>query len=190
MRGMRRTAAHVPVARAGSVSLFLLLMPGLVHGQTREERAFLRSVASHYATDEAEVTMLARGEVAPEEIPVVLLVSTRAGISAEAILALRRTGRSWGEILRRYGMHAGQLHVALGVVPPEGRVADAYGRFEGRPREAWSVVGLSDVDVVTLVNLRFLSEYLDLSPERVAAALNAAPSVVEAYRGLLSRGTS
>lgn len=187
---MRHTASRIGFARTASTLLALLVLPGFLAAQTREERAYLRSAATHFGSDEGEVAVLARGDVAPEEIPVVLLVSTRAGVSAEAILALRRTGRSWSEILRRYGLHAGQLHVSLEQVPSDGPVADAYAEYEGRSRDTWSVIRLPDGAVVTLVNLRFLSEYLDLAPDRVAAALSAEATVVEAYRRLLSRTMS
>jgi hypothetical protein len=187
---MRRTASHLALARATSVLLALLVLPSFLAGQTREERAFLRSAATHFGTEEGEVAVLARGDVAPEEIPVVLLVSTRAGVSAEAILALRRSERSWSEILRRYGLHAGQLHLPLEAIPADGPVADAYAPYRARTRDTWSVIRLPDQAVVTLVNLRFLSEYLDIPPERVASALSSEATVVEAYRRLLSRTAS
>jgi len=159
-------------------------------GQTREERAYLRSAANHFGMGEGEVAVLSEGGAAPGEIPVVLHIATRAGVSAEAILALRRSGRSWNDLLRRYGMHAGQLHVVLDPVPREGPLAAAYAAFADRPREAWAVINLPDEAVVALVNLHFLVEYLDLSPDRVAEALTRASSPVEAYRELLSRRVS
>lgn len=156
-------------------------------GQSREEQAYLRSAANHFGVAEGEVRVLSQGGAATEEIPVVLYIATGAGVSAEAILALRRDGRSWSEMLRRYGMHAGQLHVVLDPVPAAGPLASAYAAFAERPRSAWHVITLPDQAVVALVNLSFLSEYLELSPDRVAQALTDARSPVEAYRALLSR---
>ena len=51
------------------------------------------------------------------------------------------------------------------------------------------MIRLTDDAVIALVNLRFLTEYLDLPPERVAAAISEEASVVEAYRRLLGRPT-
>ena len=166
--------------------LVVVLTAGSVQGQTREERAYLRSAAGHFGVGGGEVVVLAQGGAGTAEIPVVLHIATGAGVSAEAVLALRRDGRSWSELLRRYGMHAGQLHVRLEAPPNTGPLASAYAAFGERPRASWPVISLSDEAVVALINLRFMAEYLDLSPDRVAQALTRAGDPVEAYRELLT----
>lgn len=176
---------------AAVVLAALLLTATPAEAQSREEQAFLRSAATHFRVEEGEVAVLARGSGAtPEEIPLVLHIATGAGVSAEAILALRRSGRSWSELLRRYGMHAGQLHVPLESDPVEGPLAEAYREFAARPRNSWPVISLSDQALVSLVNLHFLTEYLDVPPERVARALTEARSPVQAYRTLLGGAAS
>lgn len=164
-----------------------LAWAGASEAQTREEQAFLRSAANHFGFAEREVAFLAQGEASPDEIPVVLHLARQAGVSAEAILALRRGGLSWTDLLRRYGMHAGQLHVDLETVPREGALGRAYETFAGRPRSSWEVIRLADDQVVALVALSFLSRYLQISPEQVAVALAGSLSPVEAYRALLGR---
>lgn len=160
---------------------------GSAEAQTREEQAFLRSAANHFGFAEREVAFLAQGGASPDEIPVVLHLAREAGVSAEAILALRRGGHSWTDLLRRYGMHAGQLYVDLETVPREGALGRAYEAFAGRPRASWEVIRLPDDQIVALVALGFLTRYLQMSPERVAAALAGSLSPVEAYRTLLGR---
>ncbi|HSG50025.1 MAG TPA: hypothetical protein VLA43_19530 [Longimicrobiales bacterium] len=178
------------IARGALVLTALALTAGALAGQSREEQAYLRSAANHFHMGEGEVVVLSEGGAAPEEIPVVLYIATRAGVSAEAILALRRSGRSWSDLLRRYGLHAGQLHLILDAVPSEGPLRLAYAAFAERPRNAWSVITLPDDALVALVNLNFLVEYLELPPDRVAQALAQADSPVAAYRALLSRRMS
>lgn len=150
-----------------------------------EVRAYLRSVAAHFEQDPGEARVLARGARSPAELPVALLISRRAGISSEAILALRRSGRSWSDILVTYGLHAGVVHVPLGETPTRGPLAEAYAAYAAREPRAWPVIRLTDEAVVYLVHLRFLSRYLELPPERVAVALAESASPVEAYRALL-----
>jgi hypothetical protein len=164
----------------------LAVTAGSVQGQSREERAYLRSAAGHFGVGGGEVVVLAQGGASTAEIPVVLHIANGAGVSAEAVLALRRDGRSWSELLRRYGMHAGQLHVRLEGSPETGPLASAYAAFAERPRTSWSVISLSDEAVVSLVNLRFMAEYLELSPDRVAQALTRNRDPVDAYRELLA----
>lgn len=175
-------------ALAAAAVLLTTALPAL--GQTREERAYLRSAASHFDVGEGEVAFLAQGGASIQEIPVVLHIATGAGVSAEAVLALRRDGRSWSDLLRRYGMHAGQLHVRLETAPETGPLAPAYTAFAERPRSSWAVISLSDEALVALVNLRFMVEYLELTPERVAQAITRTGNAVEAYRELMSRRMS
>lgn len=150
-----------------------------------EVRAYLRSVAAHYAQDPAEVRVLVRGAREPSELPVALLVSRRAGISAEAVLALRRSGRSWSDILVTYGLDAGVIHVPLREEPTRGPLGEAYAAYARREPGSWSVIRLTDRAVVQLVHLRFLSRYLQLPPDRVALALVESDSPIDAYRDLL-----
>lgn len=153
--------------------------------RTAEVRAYLRSVAAYFEQDPAEVGVLVQGARVPSELPVALFVSGRAGISAEAVLALRRSGRSWSDILVTYGLNAGVIHVPLREPPTGGALGEAYAEYAERDRRTWSVIRLSDAAVVQLIHLRFLSGYLELPPDRVAAALAESGSPVDAYRGLL-----
>ncbi|MDT8341997.1 MAG: hypothetical protein RQ751_10835 [Longimicrobiales bacterium] len=165
----------------------LCLTPPAAVAQSRMEQAFLHAAAAHFGVAEGEVLMLARGAVSVGEIPVVLHLAQRAGVSAEAILALRRAGRSWSDLIRQYRMHAGQLHVPLEPVPAAGPLAPAYAAYASRPRDAWAVIVLPDEALVALVNLRFLMDYLDQTPDRVALALTETGDAVAAYGRLLGR---
>lgn len=185
-----RPSSRKPIGRALLAGALLALAAAGVEGQTREERAYLRSAANHFRMGEGEVVVLSQGSASLPEIPVVLHIATRAGVSAEAVLALRRDGRSWSELMRRYGLHAGQLHVALEAAPETGPLAPAYTAFSERPRSAWSVITLADESLVALVNLNFLADYLELPPDRVADALTRAANPVDAYRELLTRRSS
>lgn len=174
----------------GALLLWAALLAGPVQGAEAQEhspelRAYLRSVAVHFDQDAGEVLVLLEGASRPEELPVALLVASRSGVSPEAVLALRRSGRSWAELLRAYGMHAGQLYVPLDAVPEAGPLAQAYGAFADRSRESWPVIRLPDEAVIALVHLRFLAGYLEVPPDRVAQALAGSPTPVSAYRTLL-----
>jgi hypothetical protein len=153
------------------------------------DAAYLRSVAIHYGQTAGEVAILAEGRVPADEIPVALTIARHAGVSAEAVLALHRNGRDWADLLVRYGLHAGRLHVPLQRPPTEGPGGEAYAAFAERDPSGWRVIRLSDESVVYLVNLRFLSEHLELPPQRVADVLTAEGSAVAAHGVLLRSRT-
>ena len=129
--------------------------------------------------------MLAEGGVPAAELPVALLISRNAGVSASAVLALRRGGRAWADLLVRYGLHAGRLHIPLDSPPTQGAGAQAYQAYEARDPGSWRVIRLPDEAVVYLVNLDFLSHHLELSPQRVADAMTREGSPIRAHHVLL-----
>ena len=155
----------------------------------QDEAAYLRSAAIHYEYPPGEVAMLAEAGGPPEELPVALLIARNAGVSASAVLALRRSGRAWADLLVRYGLHAGRLHVPLDPPPTEGPGGEAYQAFASRDRSSWRVIRLSDEAVVYLVNLDFLYHHLELPPQRVAETLTREGSPIRAHHVLLRART-
>jgi hypothetical protein len=77
------------------------------------EAAYLRAVARYFQLPEGEVSILAHWDLPADEIPVVLFVAQRAGVSAEALVALRESGRSWNQLAATYNIGANALHVPI-----------------------------------------------------------------------------
>ena len=170
---------------------FLLSLPADVHGQRPgagrpDEAAFLRAVAEHYGTPQREVAVLAQWQLDMAEIPVVLFVADRAGVSPDLVISQRRRGEGWMAIAGGYSVHAGDFHIPIDGDP--GSLAGAYERFAGRPAAEWHEVTLSDAEVVTLVNVRFLSRQLRLRPDEVVAELDAGEGVAAVLVRLMGGG--
>ena len=68
-----------------------------------------------------------------------------------------------------YSVHAGDFHVPMEGAA--GFLSAVYKRFNAREASEWREISLSDEEVVGLVNVRFLSRVLDLSPARVVKAM-------------------
>jgi hypothetical protein len=70
------------------------------------------------------------------------------------------------EITTDFGLNAGIFYVPVtsDPGPPYGK---AYGHFRNRDRKDWGHIWLSDDDVVNFVNLRFISEQYNYSPDEV-----------------------
>lgn len=159
-----------------------LLAPALAGAQDPATTLmYLRAVAAYFQLPAGEVSILADWELPPEEIPVALFVASRAGISPEALVALRSSGRSWVELARRYQVEASQLHVPLSSPPGTGPLSSAYSEFGSRSVSEWGRIELSAEDIVTLVNLRVLSAALRLPPDEVLRRRRAARNFVEVY---------
>jgi hypothetical protein len=147
---------------------------------------YFQAAASHFGVPAAEVGILAEWGLDPGEIPVVLFLARRAGVSTDALAALRRSGRSWADLASQYNVHAGHLHVTLDEGIPLGPLTRAYGEYRARGSAGWPAIRLEDSEVVLLVNLRFLADELARPHADVLAALDRGGSAPAAFRILVS----
>lgn len=154
---------------AAGIWILLFSATGLA-AQDAARADYFRSVASFFNLPANEVAILSDWEIAPAEIPVVLFVARRAGVSPEALVALRSSGQSWAELTGRYRVTAAALHVPLRDDADARLLADAYRDFRATAVGDWPRIRLSDPMIIGLVNVRVLSQTLGLPPERVLAA--------------------
>lgn len=168
------------------LTLVALLAPSLVAGQADAAReAYFRAVAEYFSMPAAEVSILSEWSLAADEVPVVLFVARRAGVSPDALVALRRSGSGWARLSTQYHLDAGHFHVPLAATADGGRLSGAYERFAAVPPDQWGGVNLRDQEIVDLVNLRIVAQTLRMRPGDVLA--RAAPGVtwVELYGRLV-----
>lgn len=171
------------VHRVGVVLAIVTVAAVPVWGQERDAArgAYFAAVAKYFRLPPSEVGILGDWEIAPDEIPAILFIARHAGVSPEALVALRRTGRSFGELVARYRIGASALHVPVRDQAPTGSLSAAYDRFRQVPVDQWRTIALSDADVVALVNVRVIAQTLGLSAEDVIGRTGSVSSFVELY---------
>ena len=178
-----RSIRSIVVLAFVSLSLCVAAAEAQDHSDPRD--AYFRAVASHFDLPMTEIVILGDWELAPDEIPVVLFVASRAGVSPEALVALRSSGRSWKELAGRYGIGAATLHMPLGARGSAGRLASVYERYGSVPVEEWSSIALTDQEIVALVNVRVLSGALGIRPEEILGRAGPSGSFVDLYQRLI-----
>jgi hypothetical protein len=161
----------------------LAAAPG-VTAQDAVHADYFRSVARYFSLPAEEVSILAEWEIEPDEVPVVLFVARRSGVSPEAVVALRDAGQSWAALTSRFRVTASALHVPIRDDAPAGALAGAYERFRSTPVSEWSTLPLNDGEIVGLVNVRVISQVLGLSAERVAAESGSTATYVQLHARL------
>lgn len=149
------------------------------------ESAYLRAVSRYFQMPEGEVSILAHWDLPTDEIPVVLFVARRAGVSAEALVALRESGRSWTALAASYNIGSNTLHVPLADPTTAGVLTGAYRRFGDTPVAEWANVPLGEADIIALVNVRVLSQVLGVPPDDIARRTRSSTSFVDLYAQLL-----
>ncbi len=153
--------------------------------QGTDRAAYFQAVAEFYHMPKNEISILGDWDLPPDQIPVVLFIARRAGVSPEAILALRRSGQSWVALCRRYKVDAAQLHVPLADGAPAGPLEQVYARYRTLPPNQWGEIQLTDRDILTLVNVRVLAQTLKMSPAKVLSASSDSGSFVAVYANLI-----
>jgi hypothetical protein len=169
---------------AAAIIALATMTPAPAEAQDASQ-AYFQAVSEHFHVSLDEVRVLAGWGRPVTEIPVVLFLAGQGGVSPDAVMALRNAGRGWIAIASRWQLHAGHFHVAVDPSVDAGPLAGVYEQFRARPGSAWPSIELSDPDVVALVHLRFLSEYLSLPPARVLVALGQVgpgPAALQALR--------
>lgn len=147
-------------------------------------QAYFGAVAEYFVLPRSEVDILGEWRLPAEEIPVVLFLARRGGVSPEAVVALRRSGQGWAALAQRYRLGAAQFHVPLPESASAGSLEGVYQRFRSLPVSRWREVELADEDIVGLVNLRLLAETLRRPPQEILAE-QARGSWVEIYARLI-----
>jgi hypothetical protein len=171
-------------------ALVVVMLAGAASGvdarqEDAAERAYLRAVARFFQMPEGEVSILAHWDLPVEEIPVALFIARRAGVSTEALVALRESGRAWTALVATYNIGANALHVPLRDPASAGSLAGAYERFRDTPVEDWAGIRLEDRDIIALVNVRVLADALGLSPDDIARRTGSSATFVALYGELL-----
>lgn len=129
--------------------------------------SFYLAIGDYYRVPEREVIIIRERGIPSCEIPVVYYLARRARVAPEVIIGLRLDGRGWFDIALHYGLGPDVFYVPVPAGrcygPPFGK---AYGHYKHH-KKGKRVVILDDDDVVNLVNLRFISDYYRVPPERV-----------------------
>ena len=182
-----------PATFVGLLAPAALLFAGFLSGARAQgadaavRDAFFRAVGDHFTVPVQEVTIISGWGLSSDEVPVVLFLAQKAGVSPDALIGVRRGGRPWLDVAGRFGLDARAFHLPLPADGDLGTLTRAYGEFRRRPAGEWSLVRLEDLEVITLVNLRVLSEQTGATPLMVLRKWEEAGSFVASYPLLIRR---
>jgi len=168
----------------GAVALFSAVTPSGSFAQevgSGVREAYFRAVGEHFGVPLQEVKILAEWDLTSDEVPVALFLARRAGVSSDALIGLRRGGRSWIEVAARVGLGARVFHLSLPEGESLGLLTRANDEFRIRSVGDWDEIQLEDSEVIALVNVRVLSEQVGVPALRVIRSREEAGSFTAAY---------
>ncbi len=141
-------------------------------------KGFYLAIGEHYDVPEKEIVVVRKQSVPDEQLPVVFFLARKGGVSPETIIKLRLGGKSWMEITAHLGLAADIFYVPT-KRPPGPPYGKAYGHFKNKKKDQWHTVKLSDVEIVDLVNLSFISAHYGCSADDVIELRAAGKSFVD-----------
>ncbi len=154
--------AGAQLLQARQVSLGLSLTDGKV-------KSFYLSISSYFQVPEATVIRFREQyRLSDDELPVAFFLAREARVEPAVIINLRLQGLSWWAISLHFKLSPEIFFLPVTMAkigPPYGR---AYGYYrQHRHQKVWSQVVLTDVEIVDLVNLKFVSTHQRIPPERI-----------------------
>lgn len=189
MRIERISAGVRRRTRAAAAAAFFAVVAVPVQAQEAVgDGLYFSAVADFFQLPASEVDILRGWRLQVEDIPVVLFVAGRTGVSPEALAQLRRAGRQWPDLATQYGLDASHFHVPVPDVSRAFALRAAYEQFDRLEPTRWREVRLSDRDIVILVNVRMAAETLHLPPDRILEGHQGTPSFVALYARLAPAG--
>jgi hypothetical protein len=129
-------------------------------------KSFYLAIGENYRVPEKDVIVVREKKIPDEELPVVFYLADRANVKPAAIVDLRLAGKSWMEVTTHFKLAPDIYYVAL-KDQPRPPYARAWSHFKKRPRNQWREIVLGDVDVINLVNLKFISARYGYPPDAV-----------------------
>lgn len=150
-----------------------------------EQESFYRAVSKFYRVSRDEVREVAASVASAEELAAVFHMARHAALEPGEILRLRQTGIGWAALAAHFHLSRESFYVPLGR--PTVTPATPYRDVREKARQAWHSAGLTDPDIVNLINLKFLCEYYGCHAEHVIA-LRASGWSFAAMHALLRGG--
>ncbi len=181
---MIRSPSSVKGLFVASVALYSFIFPPLSSAQELSSgvrEAYFRAVGEHFEVPLREVKILADWGLTSDEVPVALFLARQTGVSPDALIGLRRGGRSWIDVTVRVGLGARAFHISLPEGESLGLLTRANDEFRNRSVGDWDEIQLEDSEVIALVNVRVLSEQVGVPALRVIRSREEAGSFTAAY---------
>ena len=157
------------------------------HAHSRSEEGYFRTVSEFFGIPLAEVNILHDWGLAADEVPLILFVAKRAGVSPEALIAKWRSGGSLATIMTHYRVGLVALHVPLPEGAPTGVLQRIYDELDSTPVGDWDGIELTGSEAVALVNLRLLARISRAGVAEILQMTNRHDNFVDLYAELLVR---
>lgn len=164
-----------PSARDAELLFLALLLRGSpakddaeASADPAERENFYRAVRNYYRAGRDELRQVAASVGSPEEVAAIFHLARHAALEVSQLLRLRETTAGWAELARRLHLSRESFYVPLGS-PKTVTPGAPYRSWREKARQAWSSAGLTDPDIVNLINLKFACDYYGCQPEHVIA---------------------
>jgi hypothetical protein len=121
-----------------------------------EPDAYYMGLGNYYGFPQTRVVAISQRGIPSYDVPVALYIASLAHVDPYLVADLRMSGMSWMQVSHYFGLGADVYYMDA---TPYGPYTSYYQPFLTTPRSSWVTLGLSDLAIVNLTNLRYASQY-------------------------------
>lgn len=131
--------------------------------QDKFEARYLADLNTYFEPDPAGIEYLSETNLPLAEYPILLEVAKRSGESAKMLYQTRARGDSWGRILSNHGLTEIVFYVIIATTFESETYSPIYAKYAAVPESQWNSVALTDPEIVSMANLKFIASQHDYS---------------------------
>ncbi|MBU2503214.1 hypothetical protein KJ682_17940 [bacterium] len=127
------------------------------------------AVCNHFGTQMQTVDEVMGQLGRIDELPLAFTIAAGAGADPAAVAAKRAEGLDWRTVLADFGLGCDLFHLEIRGFLPSPIFQPIFDKFDADNPAQWASAPLTDMDLLNLANLKFITESQDYSLYRVVA---------------------
>ena len=143
------------------MTLTMLLMMAVAISATDNTTEFYMALGDYYNVQYEEVYDISETGIADEDLTVAYFIADRAKVDVGEVAADRKIGGSWNSIASSYGLNSSSFYMIMAIQFKSRTYKPLFEKFSSVPQSTWKNIELTDLDIVNLVNLKFVGSHHD-----------------------------
>ena len=160
-------------------TLALLLVATVAVSAVDLTTEFYVAIGDFYDVPYEDVYDLSEAGITDDDLAVVYFVADRAKVEASEVAADRKVGGSWASIASSHGLDSRAFYMMVASEVTSKAYKPVFGKFSSVPQSDWKNVQLTDSDIISLVNLKFVSSHHDYTAFDIMAMRDYGKSFVK-----------
>ncbi len=149
--------------------LALLFLATNITASSNQQTQFYMNIGEYYNIENDVVLDISEQGIEDEDLAVVFKIASDAKVSHQEVVNKRLEGSRWINIASDYGLSARNFYVMITGKIESKHYVPIFAKYRVTPEAQWKMINLTDGDIRSLVNLKFVYSHYDYSPYQIMA---------------------